>query len=112
SRIKGEVKAMPADSVNLQRIAADREPIAPKAGDFPEIKPGETWTYGKISFPGSIPEGGSTFAQYTVVKPGEFRLKFTYNSSKGLNSIFARNAWTGELVSNEVVITVKAETRK
>jgi hypothetical protein len=61
---------------------------------------------------GSIPEGGGTFAQYTVVKPGEFRVKFTYNSSKGLNSVFARNAWTGELVSNELVITVKAANEK
>src|ERR1019366_2416825 len=45
SRIKGEVKALPADSVKMQRIAADRVPFAPKAGDFPEIKPGETWIY-------------------------------------------------------------------
>jgi hypothetical protein len=113
SRIKGEVKAMPADSVKLQRIAADRLPIAPKAGDFPEIKPGEIWSFDKhLAFPGSIPEGGSTFAQYTVVKPGEFRVKFTYNSPKGMNSVFAKDAWTGELVSNEIVITVKAETNE
>lgn len=113
SRVKGEVKAMPADSVKLQRIAADRVPMAPKAGDFLEIKPGQSWSFDKgLTFPGSIPEGSSTFSQYTVVKPGEFRVKFTYNSPKGMNSVFAKDAWTGELVSNEVVITIKAEANE
>jgi hypothetical protein len=107
SRIKGEVKAMPADSVKIAIIAADRKPIFPKAGDFPEIKPSETWSYDKhLEFPGSIPEGGSTFAQYTVVKPGEFRIKFTHNSPK-INNPFANGIWTGELDSNEIVITIK-----
>jgi hypothetical protein len=113
SRIKGEVKAMPADSVKIQLIAADRKPINPQAGDFPEIKPGETWSYDKhLAFPGSIPEGASMFAQYAVVKPAEFRVKFTYNAPKDINSPFAKNAWTGELVSNEVVITIKAEANE
>jgi hypothetical protein len=107
SRIKGEVKAMPADSVKIAIIAADRKPFFPKAGDFPEIKPGETWSYGKhLAFPGSIPEGGSTFAQYTVVKPGEFRVRFTYNSPK-IDDPLANGIWIGELVSNEIVINVK-----
>ena len=43
SRLKGEVKAPGDDSVQIQRIAADRVPMAPRAEDFPEIKPGETW---------------------------------------------------------------------
>jgi hypothetical protein len=107
SRIKGEVKAMPADSVKIAIIAADRKPFFPKAGDFPEIKPGETWSYDRhLAFPGSIPEGGSTFAQYTVVKPGEFRIKFTYNSPK-IDDPLANGIWIGELVSNEIVLTIK-----
>src|ERR1017187_7370875 len=57
SRIKGEVKAMPADSVKIQRIAADRVPTALKAGDFLEIKPGQTWSPANdLAFPGSLPE--------------------------------------------------------
>ena len=32
SRIKGEVKALPADSVQIQRLAPGRLPVAPKAG--------------------------------------------------------------------------------
>jgi hypothetical protein len=112
SRIKGEVKAMPADSVKSALIAADRKPFFPKAGDFPEIKPGETWSYDRhLEFPGSIPEGGSTFAQYTVVKPGEFRVKFTYNSPK-IDDPLAKDAWIGELMSNEIVITIKAEANE
>jgi hypothetical protein len=110
SSVKGEVKASVADSVTIQRIAPGRIFVAPKAEDFPEIKPGQTWVYNRqLTFPGSIPEGGSTFAQYTVLKPSEFRLKFTYNSPKGLKSPFAKDMWIGELVSNEVVITIKAE---
>jgi hypothetical protein len=113
SRIKGEVKAMPADSVKLQRIAADRVPTAPKAGDFLEIKPGESWSYDKhLAFPGTLPESVGSKMVYEVVKPGEFRVRFTYNSPKGMNSVFARDAWTGDLVSNEVVITVRAANEK
>jgi hypothetical protein len=108
SRMKGDVKAMPADSMKSALIAADRKPFFPKAGDFPEIKPGETWSYDRhLAFPGSIPEGGSTFAQYSVIKPGEFRVKFTYNSPK-IDDPLAKDIWIGELVSNEVAITVKA----
>ena len=94
--------------MQIQRIAADRVPMPPKAEDFLEIKPGETWSYAKgLAFPGSIPEGLSSFALYSVVKPGEFRVKFTYMSPKGINSPFAKDIWTGELVSNELVINVK-----
>ena len=46
------------------------------------------------------------FAFYTVVTPGEFRIKFTY-SSQEINNPLARGIWTGELVSNEIVITAK-----
>jgi hypothetical protein len=36
-------------------IAADRVPAAPKAEDFPELKPGETWSYEKgLAYPDSI----------------------------------------------------------
>lgn len=107
SLIKGEVKAMPADSVEMQRLAAGRVPVAPKAGDFLEIKPGQSWSYAKeLTFPGSVPEGSSTFAIYTVAKPGEMRIRFTY-SSQELKSPLAQGIWTGELVSNEIVITAK-----
>jgi hypothetical protein len=112
SRIKGEDKAMAANSVKIQRIAADRVPAAPKAGDFPEIKPGQTWSPANdLAFPGSLPESVGTKVVYEVVKPGEFRVRFTYNSPK-LNTPLAKNAWTGELVSNEVVIRIKATEQK
>lgn len=107
SLIKGEVRAMPADSVEMQRIAAGRVPVKPKAGDFPEIKPGQSWTYDKeLAFPGSVPEGSSTFALFSVVRPGEFRIKFTYTSAK-IDNPLANGIWTGELVSNEIIITAK-----
>jgi hypothetical protein len=110
NRVSGAVKAMPGDSVKGALIAADRKAVFPKAGDFPEIKPGESWSYDKhLLFPGSIPQGGNKFAQYAVVAPGEFRVKFTYNSAK-IDDPLAEDIWIGELVSNEVVITVKAET--
>ena len=112
SRIKGEVKAMPADSVKIQAVALDRILPAPKAEDFPEIKPGQTWSYDKeLTFPGSVPEGSSTIAFYSVVKPGEFRVKFTYNSPR-IDDSLAKDAWIGELVSNEVVIRINAEAKE
>ena len=109
SRIKGDVKAVPADSMESALAAADRKPITPKAGDFFEIKPGETWSYSqRLEFPGFIPVGGNKFAHHKVVKAGEFRVQFTYNSSKEIDSPFAKGIWIGQLVSNEIVITVKA----
>lgn len=71
------------------------------------IKPGQSWSYGReLTFPGSIPEGSSTFALFSVVKPGEFRIRFTYTSTK-IDNPLANGIWTGELVSNEIVITAK-----
>jgi hypothetical protein len=109
NRITGDVKATPADSMNTAVAVADRKPIAPKAGDFFEIKPGETWSYShRLEFPGFMPLGRNRFAQHTVVKPGEFRIKFTYNSSKEIDSPFAKGIWVGQMMSNEIVISVKA----
>jgi len=109
NRIMGDVKAAPADSMNTAVAVADRKPIVPKAGDFLEIKPGETWSYSqRLGFPGFMPLGGNRFASHSVVKPGEFRIKFTYNSSKEIDSPFAKGIWVGRLMSNEIVITVKA----
>ncbi len=46
-----------------------------------------------------------------MLKPGEFRLTFTYDSPKGETSPLAMDAWTGKLVSNELVLTVKPGPR-
>jgi hypothetical protein len=107
SRIKGEAKAMPADSVKIQRIAADRILPKPKAGDFFEIKPGQSWSPGgTLAFPGSLPESVGSKVVYHVVKTGEFRVQFTYNSAK-IDNPLANGIWIGELVSNEIVVNVK-----
>jgi hypothetical protein len=107
SRTKGEVKALPADAVTVQLAAADRILPTPKAEDFLEIKPGQTWSPNlKPSFPGTFPQGVGTIAFYQVAKPGEFRIKFTYNSPK-IDDPLAKGIWIGGLVSNEIVITVK-----
>jgi len=107
SRIKGNVKAQPADSMTIRRLAADRKIRPPVAGDFFEIKPGQTWSPGdRLVFPGSFPENVGAKVVYEVVKPGEFRIRFTYNSPK-IDDPLANGIWTGELVSNEVVITAK-----
>jgi hypothetical protein len=102
--IRGEVKAAPADSVEHRRAVADRKPAPPKAADFPELNPGQSWSFDTgLSFPGPIPQGGNALDFYSVAKPGEFRIKFTYVSKK-IDSPLANGIWTGELVSNEVVI--------
>ena len=106
SRTKGAVKALPADAVTVQLAAADRILPPPKADDFLEIKPGQTWSPNlKPSFPGTFPQGVGTIAFYQVAKPGEFRIRFTYNSAK-IDSPLAEGIWIGELVSNEIVINV------
>ena len=77
------------------------------AGDFFEIKPGQSWSPGStLAFPGSFPENVGAKAVYEVVRPGEFRVRFRYSSAM-IDSPLAKDIWTGELVSNEVVITVK-----
>lgn len=107
SRIKGEVKAMPADAVRMLRLAADRKLAPPVAGDSFEIKPGQNWSpANKLAFPGSLPENVGAKVVYEVVSPGEFRVRFRYSSAM-IDSPLAKDIWTGELVSNEVVITVK-----
>ena len=109
SRVKGEVKAQSADSLKFSLYGPGRKKLIPQAGDFPEIKPGQTWSHAKIyEFPGTIVAGSSMFARYAVLKPGEFRVSFFYNSPRE-DSPFAKDMWIGELVSNEVVIAVKAE---
>jgi hypothetical protein len=82
--------------------------ISPRA----EYKPGQTWSPNlKPSFPGSFPHGVGTIAFYQVAKPGEFRVKFTYNSPK-IDDPLAKDIWIGELMSNEVVIRIKAEANE
>jgi len=110
NRIHGDVQAPDNQSVKLMRLAAKRTALpAAAAGDFPVIPAGKTWVYEKdLAFPGSIPEGGATFAVYTVLKPGDFRLKFTYTPLKNMADEIARGSWTGELVSNEIVLKVKS----
>ena len=86
----GEVKATPGDSVQMQRAAADRKPNPPRAGDFVDIRPGQSWTHGnKLQFPGAIPDRPNTIAFYSIVKPGEFRITLTYTSQE-LNSLLAK----------------------
>src|SRR5262245_33631829 len=56
--IRGEVNATPADSVQYGRVAADRKPAPPRAADFPELKPGQSWSFDKdLTFPGHLPQG-------------------------------------------------------
>jgi len=105
SRIRSEVKATPADSMSTTQIAADRKLVEPQAADFPEIKPGETWTFTRdLTFPGALPQGGSRLMEYDVSKPGEFRIRVKYMSS-AIDVPAAQGAWTGEIDSNEIVIT-------
>ena len=68
SRTKGEVKALPADAVTVQLLAADRKIPPPRAKDFFEIKPGQTWSPNmRPSFSGSFPRGVAiTRARYHV----------------------------------------------
>ncbi|MBY0522248.1 MAG: hypothetical protein K2R98_02555 [Gemmataceae bacterium] len=108
NRLKGDVQAPDAQSVQVGRVAADRIAVAPKAEDFPEIKPGQSWSFDKqLAFPGRVPLSSDTFATYAVLKPGDFKIKFTYLSNKAINAPFAENMWLGELVSNELAIQVK-----
>jgi hypothetical protein len=102
--IRGEVKATPADSVQYNRAVADRKFAPPRAADFPQLKPGQSWSFDQaLTFPGAIPQGGNAMDFYRVVKPGELRIKFTY-TSRTIDSPLANGIWTGALVSNEVVI--------
>jgi hypothetical protein len=106
SRIKGDVKALPADVVRMLRLAADRKIPPPVAGDFFEMKPGQNWSpANKLAFPGSLPENVGAKVVYEVVRPGECRVRFRY-SSANIDDPLAKDIWTGELVSNDVVITV------
>jgi hypothetical protein len=92
------------------RVSAGVKYVPPAPGDFPEIKPGQSWTYEKgLMFPGYVPDGSYSATGYTVLKPGEFGLKFSY-IRKESNDPLAKGAWTGELTSNELVIAVKPPT--
>lgn len=105
SRIKGDVKASPADAVTILRLAADRKLRPPAAGDFFNIKPGQSWSPGdQLAFPGSFPENVGAKRVFQAVKPGEFRVRFRYSSDR-IDDPLANGIWTGVLDSNEVVIT-------
>jgi hypothetical protein len=107
SRIKGELKAVPGDAATSARLAADRKLAPPVASDFFELKPGQSWSPGgRLAFPGAFPQSVGSKIVYEVAKPGEFRVRFKYSSAK-IDSPHADGIWTGELSSNEVVVTAK-----
>jgi len=111
SQIRGKVRAPDDQSVRVRRVGIDRAKLPqPNAADFPIIQPGKIWVYEeKLSFPGPVPDGASMISVYTALKPGLYRLHFTYTPTKDLAEV-PKRSWTGELVSDELTITVKPST--
>ena len=106
--LKATVVVPGEDSVQVQHRAAGLRPVLPTENDIVTIKAGETWspttTY---SLPGRMPEGSATTAIYTILKPGEFRVRFTYEPTPIPAEAKLPECWVGELVSNELVLKVK-----
>jgi len=103
--IRLDVKGPDEGSVRIEkppfRIARMMAP--PTEKDFPVLKPGESWTNKwKPSFPGRW--AGVT---YTLLKPGEYRVRATYTVTKTRTRQempHAAGHWVGSVTSNEIVL--------
>jgi len=104
-----EVTGPDADSVGVLTPDIHREqPSAPVAADFPQIKAGGEWSPVRPpSFPGLL-----AYKFYSVLKPGEYRVKVVYANERELNSEFAAGSWTGRVTSNEIVLKVSPAPRE
>ncbi len=85
---------------------AKREMAAPTEGDYPTLAPGASWSEkARPRFPGSFGN-----AEFRITRPGEYRLKVTYESKPlpmdGEFHPFAKGCWTGVVTSNEISINV------
>jgi WD40 repeat protein len=98
-----EVTGPDAKSVRIERLIIDRHVAAPDAEDFPEVKPGKSWSTDKHPFPGDV--GGVSI---TLLKPGAYRVKAVYstNDNSVIKADFAKGRWTGSVTSNEIILKV------
>jgi RNA polymerase sigma factor (sigma-70 family) len=69
----------------------------PRAKDYVEIKPEESWEY----------RSRWSNMMYELCKPGQYRIKASYKNPEATNNTFAKGSWTGEVTSNEITITVR-----
>jgi hypothetical protein len=104
ARMKLDVKGPDAESVRENVVVFKMMAWAPKAEDFPTIEPGKSWTEkSQPSFPGLFGR-----VSYTLLKPGEYRVKAVYTCTEAPQeqSDLTAGCWTGSLTSNEVVFKV------
>jgi RNA polymerase sigma factor (sigma-70 family) len=78
----------------------------PKAGDYTRLPAGQTWG-DTVAFPGPLEAGrfGRMYRCYSVKKPGEYRIRAVYVNEK-IDNDLEKGAWTGKVVSNEVVVKI------
>jgi len=99
-----DVKGPDADSVRAGRVMFMVVALPPKPEDFPILEPGKSWTdKNRPGFPGLFGQ-----AIYTLLKPGEYRVKAVYACTEAhqKQSELAAGCWVGSVLSNEVVLKV------
>ena len=76
-----------------------------QAEDFPVLAPGQSWSR-TLGFPKGLLDPQEGLVLVALVKPGQYRIQFSYDHPKVLNEPLAAKSWTGKLLSNEFVLTV------
>ena len=99
SRLRLEVQGPDAGSVRVVKRMVERMMRAPREQDYPVVAPGGSWTCpGWASFPGNFGEN-----EYTLFKPGEFRIRAILTCAERKDLPLAAGSWTGVVMSNEIV---------
>lgn len=126
SHCRLEVSGPDGDSVQAGRALVNRGIMPPSAGAvLPVIQPGQSYTQAvtglmvydpfvrdqvaradPLAFPGVFYQPLGTRIEYTLKKPGAYRLKWTYRND-AQNKANENKTWAGELTSNEFVLQVK-----
>jgi len=102
-----------AESIGVSRRAVEWTKRGPIAADYPTLQPQQQWkATASITLPGEVAifdrtHPGSYYQQFTFRKAGQYRVQLTYASKESPNQPLAKDALTGALASNEVVLTVQ-----
>lgn len=106
------VKGPDEKSVQAKASGITQRPAPVTEKSFTEIMPGKSITH-DIEFPGTlgpIDYAKGEFSNYptiALVKAGEYRIRFTYANGRYEPEKVVAGSWSGELSSNELVLSVK-----
>lgn len=109
-RLTLDVTGPDAESVRVVKRLVDRQMAAPQRKDYPTLRAGGKWTYPPQPwFPGNFGPN-----EYILLKPGEYRVKVTYNSPPKRPAAGGRPGrtwwgWRGSMTSNEIVLKVAVQ---